>query len=470
MTNFFEKSDLSRNEADKIISDTLKKCDDGELYLENSKSESILLDDNKIKNSSYSSDLGFGFRAVSGEVVAYSHSNEISKNSLKQSANNLKSTLKSAKGAYNHSIPKSNKKYYQSINPIEQKTLNEKVEILNQVNNYLRSKNDKIKQVTANFSGEQKSIEIIRSGGESLTDVRPLVRFNVSVMLEKNGRKETGVYGIGGRQSYENYLKEDNWKNVCDEALRIASVNLESKPAPAGEMKVVLGPGWPAILIHEAIGHGLEGDFNRKKTSAFHNLMGQQVASEGVTIVDDGTLHQRRGSLTIDDEGTPTENTVLIENGILKNYMQDRLNARLMGTKSTGSGRRESYKHVVLPRMRNTMMLSGKYSQDEMISSVDKGIFAVSFGGGQVDITSGKFVFNCTEAYEINNGKIGSPIKGATLIGDGPSILKEVSLVGNDMKLDPGIGTCGKAGQGVPVGVAQPSILINKMTVGGTKL
>ncbi len=255
-----------------------------------------------------------------------------------------------------------------------------------------------------------------------------------------------------------------------DEAFRIANVNLESKPAPAGEMKVVLGPGWPAILIHEAIGHGLEGDFNRKKTSAFHNLMGQQVASEGVTIVDDGTLHQRRGSLTIDDEGTPTENTVLIENGILKNYMQDRLNARLMGTKSTGSGRRESYKHVVLPRMRNTMMLSGKYSQDEMISSVDKGIFAVSFGGGQVDITSGKFVFNCTEAYEINNGKIGSPIKGATLIGDGPSILKEVSLVGNDMKLDPGIGTCGKAGQGVPVGVAQPSILINKMTVGGTKL
>jgi TldD protein len=289
-------------------------------------------------------------------------------------------------------------------------------------------------------------------------------------MLEKNGRKETGVYGIGGRQSYENYLKEDNWKNVCDEALRIASVNLESKPAPAGEMKVVLGPGWPAILIHEAVGHGLEGDFNRKKTSAFHNLMGQKVASEGVTIVDDGTLDNRRGSLTIDDEGTPTEKTVLIENGILKNFMQDRLNARLMKTRSTGSGRRENFRHIVLPRMRNTMMLSGKQTQDEMIKSVDKGIFAVSFGGGQVDITSGKFVFNCTEAYEIINGKIGSPIKGATLIGDGPSILKEVSMVGNDMMLDPGIGTCGKAGQGVPVGVAQPSILINKMTVGGTKL
>ena len=470
MSDFFKNSDLSRNEADNIISDTLRKCDDGELYLENSKSESILLDDDKIKNSSYNSDLGFGFRAVCGETIAYSHSNEISKNSLKVSANNVKSTLKSTQGIYNHSINKSNKRYYKSINPIEQKTLNEKIKILNQVNDYLRTKNSNIKQVTANFSGEQKSIEIIRSGGETLTDIRPLVRFNVSVMVEKNGRKEIGGYGIGGRQSYDNYLKEDNWKNVCDEALRIANVNLESKPAPAGEMKVVLGPGWPAILIHEAVGHGLEGDFNRKKTSAFHDLMGQKVASEGVTIVDDGTIDNRRGSLSIDDEGTPTEKTVLIENGILKNFMQDRLNARLMKTKSTGSGRRENYKHIVLPRMRNTMMLSGKQTQDEMIKSVDKGIFAVSFGGGQVDITSGKFVFNCTEAYEIINGKIGYPIKGATLIGDGPSILKEVSMVGNDMMLDPGIGTCGKAGQGVPVGVAQPSILIDKMTVGGTKL
>ena len=470
MSNFFEKTDLTRKDAENIISETLNKCDDGELYLEDSKSENILLDDNKIKSSSYSSDLGFGFRAISGEIVAYSHSNEISKDSLNQSSKNLQSTLKSSKGTYNHEIPKTNKNFYNDINPIEEKDLNSKLEVLNKVNNYLRSKDSNVKQVTSSFSGEQKSIEIIRLGGQSITDVRPLVRFNVSVMLEKNGRKETGVYGIGGRQSYDSYLDNENWKNVCDEAYRIASVNLESKPAPAGEMKVVLGPGWPAILIHEAIGHGLEGDFNRKKTSAFHDLMGQKVASEGVTIVDDGTIDKRRGSLTIDDEGTPTERTVLIENGILKNFMQDRLNARLMKTKSTGNGRRESYKHVVLPRMRNTMMLSGKNTQDEMISSVDKGIFAVSFGGGQVDITSGKFVFNCTEAYEIIDGKIGSPIKGATLIGDGPSILKEVSMVGNDMMLDPGIGTCGKAGQGVPVGVAQPSILIDKMTVGGTKL
>jgi TldD protein len=470
VSNFFEKTDLTRKDAENIISETLNKCDDGELYLEDSKSESILLDDNKIKSSSYSSDLGFGLRAISGEIVAYSHSNEISKDSLNQSSKNLQSTLKSSKGTYNHEIPKTNKNFYNDINPIEEKDLNSKLEVLNKVNDYLRSKDSNVKQVTSSFSGEQKSIEIIRLGGQSITDVRPLVRFNVSVMLEKNGRKETGVYGIGGRQSYDSYLDNENWKNVCDEAYRIASVNLESKPAPAGEMKVVLGPGWPAILIHEAIGHGLEGDFNRKKTSAFHDLMGQRVASEGVTIVDDGTIDKRRGSLTIDDEGTPTERTVLIENGILKNFMQDRLNARLMKTKSTGNGRRESYKHVVLPRMRNTMMLSGKNTQDEMISSVDKGIFAVSFGGGQVDITSGKFVFNCTEAYEIIDGKIGSPIKGATLIGDGPSILKEVSMVGNDMMLDPGIGTCGKAGQGVPVGVAQPSILIEKMTVGGTKL
>jgi TldD protein len=470
VSNFFEKTDLTRKDAENIISETLNNCDDGELYLEDSKSESILLDDNKIKSSSYSSDLGFGFRAISGEIVAYSHSNEISKDSLNQSSKNLQSTLKSSKGTYNHEIPKTNKNFYNDINPIEEKDLNSKLEVLNKVNDYLRSKDSNVKQVTSSFSGEQKSIEIIRLGGQSITDVRPLVRFNVSVMLEKNGRKETGVYGIGGRQSYDSYLDNENWKNVCDEAYRIASVNLESKPAPAGEMKVVLGPGWPAILIHEAIGHGLEGDFNRKKTSAFHDLMGQRVASEGVTIVDDGTIDKRRGSLTIDDEGTPTERTVLIENGILKNFMQDRLNARLMKTKSTGNGRRESYKHVVLPRMRNTMMLSGKNTQDEMISSVDKGIFAVSFGGGQVDITSGKFVFNCTEAYEIIDGKIGSPIKGATLIGDGPSILKEVSMVGNDMMLDPGIGTCGKAGQGVPVGVAQPSILIDKMTVGGTKL
>ena len=470
MSKFFDNTDLDLNKAESIVSSTLNKCDDGELYLENSKSESIILDDNKIKSSNFTTDVGYGFRAITDDVVAYSHSNDISENSLKNSSANLKSTLLSNKGNYDHQIKKTNQKFYKEIDPIDNKSMNSKIKLLSEINDYARSIDNSVQQVTANFLGEKKDIEILRSGGELLKDSRPLVRINVSIMLEKNGRKETGVYGIGGRQSYDDYLKNDNWKNVCDEAFRIANTNLQSKPSPAGEMKVVLGPGWPAILIHEAIGHGLEGDFNRKKTSAFHNLVGQKVASDSVTIIDDGTLDNRRGSLNIDDEGTPTEKTVLIENGILKNFMQDRLNARLMKTKSTGNGRRESYKHIVMPRMRNTIMLSGNNTQEEMIKSVDKGIFAVSFGGGQVDITSGKFVFNCTEAYEIINGKIGAPLKGATLIGDGPSSLKEVAMVGNDMMLDPGIGTCGKAGQGVPVGVGQPSLLINKMTVGGTQI
>ncbi len=470
MSKFFENSDLDINKAENIVSSTLNKCDDGELYLENSKSEAIILDDHKIKSSNFTTDVGYGFRAITGDVVAYSHSNDISENSLKNSSANLKSTLSVNKGSYDQQIKKTNQKFYKEIDPIDNKSMDSKIKLLNEINNYARSIDNSVKQVTANFLGEKKDIEILRSGGELLKDSRPLVRINVSIMLEKNGRKETGIYGIGGRQSYDEYLKNDNWKSICDESFRIANTNLQSKPSPAGEMKVVLGPGWPAILIHEAIGHGLEGDFNRKKTSAFHNLVGQKVASDGVTIIDDGTLDSRRGSLNIDDEGTPTEKTVLIENGVLKNFMQDRLNARLMKTKSTGNGRRESYKHIVMPRMRNTIMLSGNNTQEEMIKSVDKGIFAVSFGGGQVDITSGKFVFNCTEAYEIVNGKIGAPLKGATLIGDGPSSLKEVAMVGNDMMLDPGIGTCGKAGQGVPVGVGQPSLLINKMTVGGTQI
>ena len=470
MTNLFKDNNLDLSKTEKIVSETLNQCDDGELYLENTKSESIVLDDNKIKSSDYSNDLGYGFRAVTGDVVSYSHSNDISEKSLKNSSENLLSAMKNKTGTYNYEIKNTNQKFYKDIDPVEEKSLKSKLDILNEINNYARSIDSSVNQVTANFSGEKKSIEILRSGGQLLKDERPLVRFNVSIMVEKNGRKETGVYGVGGRQSYDIYLNNNNWKKVCDEAFRIATTNLNSKPSPAGEMKVVLGPGWPAILIHEAVGHGLEGDFNRKKTSVFHDLVGQKVASDGVTIIDDGTLDNRRGSLNIDDEGTPTEKTVLIENGILKNFMQDRLNARLMKTKSTGNGRRESYKHIVMPRMRNTIMLNGNSTQEEMIKNVNKGIFAVSFGGGQVDITSGKFVFNCTEAYEIINGKIGSPLKGATLIGDGPSSLKEILMVGNDMKLDPGIGTCGKAGQGVPVGVGQPSLLIDKMTVGGTQI
>ena len=345
-----------------------------------------------------------------------------------------------------------------------------KIKTLEEIDKYARARNPLVKQVSSSLSGEWQVVRIYRPDGVYVEDIRPLVRLGISVVLEKNGRQETGRMGVGGRVDYQKFLEEDYWQKQVDGALAQAEINLQSVDSPVGEMDVVLGPGFPGILLHEAIGHGLEGDFNRKKTSAFHDLVGKKVASDGVTIIDDGTLDNRRGSLNIDDEGTPTERTVLIEDGILKNFMQDRLNARLMNTRSTGNGRRESYKHVVMPRMRNTIMLGGSSTQEEMIKSVDKGIFAVSFGGGQVDITSGKFVFNCTEAYEIINGKIGAPIKGATLIGDGPSSLKEILMVGNDMMLDPGIGTCGKAGQGVPVGVGQPSLLINNMTVGGTQL
>jgi len=470
MSTFFKDTDLTRQEADRLVSETLKNCDDGELFFESSKNESFVLDDNKIKNTSYDTSLGYGLRAVTDDVTAYSHSNEISKKSLTEASKSLLSNLKNKNGKISTSPQRSNSKMYSDVNPIEAKPFGEKVSILKKVDEYLRKKDSLIKQVSASISGEYQEIEIIKSDSQSFQDIRPLIRFNVTVMVEKNGRKETGSYGTGGRMNYDDYIANNDWKKVCDEAYRQAMINLESKEAPAGEMKVVLGPGWPGILLHEAIGHGLEGDFNRKKTSAFHNLMNQKVASEHVTIVDDGTISNRRGSITIDDEGTPSSNTVLIENGILKNYMQDRLNARLMKTTSTGNGRRESFECAPMPRMTNTFMLNGKHSQEDMIKSVDKGIFAVSFGGGQVDITNGKFVFSCTEAYEINNGKIGSPVKGATIIGNGPDILTKVSMVGNDMKLDPGIGTCGKNGQWVPVGVGQPSILVDEITVGGTQL
>ena len=472
MSDFFNNSDISQQQAEQVVSETLNNCDDGELFLENSKSESLVLDDGKIKNTSFDSSLGFGFRAVQDDKTAFCHSNIISKKSLNDASQNLVSNMSNGSNkVQKQSNPKrTNVKLYEDKDPIENKPFKEKVELLKKIDDYVRQKNPNIKQVTASFFGEHQSVEIIKSDNQVYKDQRPLVRFNVSVMMERNGKKETGSYGTGGRMDYENYLGSDNWKTICDEAIRQAEVNLDSKPAPAGEMKVVLGPGWPGIILHEAIGHGLEGDFNRKKTSAFHNLVGQKIAHENVTVVDDGTIASRRGSLTIDDEGTPTSRNVLIENGILKNFMQDRMNAKLMKVEPTGNGRRESFEYAPMPRMTNTFMINGNHTQDEMIKSVDKGIYAVSFGGGQVDITSGKFVFSCTEAYEINNGKIGAPLKGVTLIGNGPDILTKVSMVGNDMKLDPGIGTCGKAGQWVPVGVGQPSILVDQITVGGTSI
>ena len=472
MSDFFNNSDISQQQAEQVVSETLNNCDDGELFLESSKSESLVLDDGKIKNTSFDSSLGFGFRAVQDDKTAFCHSNIISKKSLNDASQNLVSNMNNGSNkVQKQSNPKrTNVKLYEDKDPIENKPFKEKVELLKKIDDYVRQKNPNIKQVTASFFGEHQSVEIIKSDNQVYKDQRPLVRFNVSVMMERNGKKETGSYGTGGRMDYENYLGSDNWKTICDEAIRQAEVNLGSKPAPAGEMKVVLGPGWPGIILHEAIGHGLEGDFNRKKTSAFHNLVGQKIAHENITVVDDGTIASRRGSLTIDDEGTPTSRNVLIENGILKNFMQDRMNAKLMKVEPTGNGRRESFEYAPMPRMTNTFMINGNHTQGEMIKSVDKGIYAVSFGGGQVDITNGKFVFSCTEAYEINNGKIEAPLKGVTLIGNGPDILTKVSMVGNDMRLDPGIGTCGKAGQWVPVGVGQPSILVDQITVGGTSI
>ncbi|MBT7146233.1 MAG: metalloprotease TldD, partial [Rhodospirillales bacterium] len=361
-----------------------------------------------------------------------------------------------------------NQSLYVDDNPLTAMDFDAKVKLLQDIDAYTRDTDDRVRQVSVNLSGEWQAVQIIRAGGYRAGDVRPLVRINVSVVLEQDGKMETGGYGTGGRASYDAYVGADSWQYAVGEALRQASVNLEAIPAPAGEVPVVLGAGWPGILLHEAIGHGLEGDFNRKETSAFAGLMGKRIASPGVTVIDDGTMNDRRGSLSIDDEGTPTQSTTLIEDGILTGYLHDRMNARLMGTKSTGNGRRQSYAHSPIPRMTNTIMLGGEENPDDIIASVDKGIYAVSFGGGQVDITSGKFVFSCTEAYELEGGKIGRPLKGATLIGNGPDVLTKVSRIGNNMELDPGIGTCGKDGQGVPVGVGQPTMLIDELTVGGT--
>jgi TldD protein len=361
-----------------------------------------------------------------------------------------------------------NHQLYTDANPLPLVPFDLKIETLAAIDAYARKKESKIKQVSASLAGSWQAVHIIRPNGAPAADIRPLVRLNVSIVVGDGKRMETGSYGTGGRCTYEEFLKPETWQAAVDEAIRQALVNLESAEAPGGEMQVVLGPGWPGVLLHEAVGHGLEGDFNRKQTSAYATLMGERVAAKGVTIVDDGTFADRRGSLTIDDEGTPTSRTVLIEDGILVGYLQDRLNARLMGMKPTGNGRRQSHAHHPMPRMTNTFMLAGDKSPEEIIASVKKGLYAVNFGGGQVDITSGKFVFSATEAYLIENGRIGRPVKGATLIGNGPDVMRKVSMIGNDLKLDPGIGTCGKEGQGVPVGVGQPTLKIEQLTVGGT--
>lgn len=467
---FFNRAGLDRSRVEGIIGESLRNADDGELFLEYQQSENFVFDDGQLKNANFDTSQGFGLRAVAGEMSGYAHASELSEEALLRAGDTIKAVQVGYDGTMAQGPAQTNQSLYMEDNPLNQTPFETKVRLLSGMDAYARGLDERIRQFSASLSGSWQAVQIIRADGSRAADIRPLVRLNVSCIVGDGDRLEAGSYGTGGRETYESYINSDTWQMAVEEALRQAIVNLGSVSAPAGEMPVVLGPGWPAILLHEAIGHGLEGDFNRKKTSAFSELVGERVAAPGVTVVDDGTIENRRGSLTVDDEGTPTQRTVLIEDGVLTGYMQDRMNARLMGKHATGNGRRESYAHLPMPRMTNTVMEDGNYDPEEIIKSVKKGLYAVNFGGGQVDITSGKFVFTCTEAYQIENGKIGAAVKGATLIGNGPDALTKVSLIGNDMALDPGVGTCGKDGQSVPVGVGQPTILLDELTVGGTEV
>ena len=465
---FFERAGLDRTRVSAILDDAQAGADDGELYLEYRQSEGLAFDDGRLKSASFDTSQGFGLRAVSGEAVGYAHASELSEAAIKRAAETVKAVTHGHGGVMAEAPAGTNRMLYTDDNPLGLVEFGAKVDLLAEIDAYARAKDPRVKQVAASLTGQWQAVQILRAGGEQSADVRPLVRLNVQVVVGEGERMEAGGHGAGGRISYDTLLAPAFWRAAVDEALRQALVNLEPVPAPAGEMQVVLGPGWPGILLHEAIGHGLEGDFNRKKTSAFSGLLGEQIAAKGVTVVDDGTLQDRRGSLTIDDEGTPTQSTTLIEDGILVGYLQDRQNARLMTMRPTGNGRRQSYAHVPMPRMTNTYMLAGGQQPEEIIATTKRGLYAVQFGGGQVDITSGKFVFSCTEAYMIEDGKVGAPVKGATLIGNGPDVLTKVAMIGNDLALDSGIGTCGKDGQSVPVGVGQPTLLIDGLTVGGT--
>jgi TldD protein len=466
-SSFFSDAGLDKGRTQSIVDDALKGADDGELYLEYSQSEAFVFDDNRLKNASFKIDQGFGLRAVSGETTGYAHSSDLSEDGLKRAASAVAAVKSGRSGDFSAGPARTNARLYPDENPLDAMTFEAKTRLLAEINDYARGKDRRVRQVSASLSGVWSAIEIIRPGGEIIRDIRPLVRLNVSVTAGEGDRQESGSYGAGGREGYARFVAPEAWRAAVDEALRQALVNLEAEAAPAGEMEVVLGSGWTGVLLHEAVGHGLEGDFNRKKTSAFAGRLGERVAAPGVTVVDDGAIASRRGSLTVDDEGTPTSRTVLIEDGVLKGYMQDRLNARLMGVAPTGNGRRESYACQPMPRMTNTFMLAGGRDPKEILASVKDGIYAVNFSGGQVDITSGKFVFNCTEAYRVKDGKVGRPLKNVALIGDGPTVLTRVSMIGSDFALDPGIGVCGKAGQGVPVGVGQPTIKIDRLTVGG---
>ena len=466
--SLLERTGIERRDARRHLAHAIEGADDGELYLEYSQSESLVFDNGRLKQATYNTDQGFGLRAVKEEAVGYAHSSELSNAALARAADAVRAVKGGYSGRYAEPPMRTNVRLYDDGNPLSEPDFETKIKLLGTIDAYVRAKDQRVRQVSISFGASWQAIEILRADGEGFRDIRPLVRVNVSVVVGEGDRQESGSHGYGGREGFASFLATSKWQEAADDAVRQALMNFQAVPAPAGEMDVVLAPGWPGVMLHEAVGHGLEGDFNRKKTSAFAGLMGQRVAAKGVTVVDDGTIAQRRGSLSIDDEGTPTSRTVLIEDGILVGYMQDRQNARLMGMKPTGNGRRQSYAYAPMPRMTNTYMLAGDRHPGEMIAAVKHGIFAKNFGGGQVDITSGKYVFNVTEAYRIEDGKLREPLKGAMLIGNGPTDLNRISMIGNDLKLDPGIGTCGKNGQGVPVGVGQPTLRMDGITVGGT--
>ena len=459
---------LDRDAALEILRNTLIGADDGELFFERCRSEVLSFDDGRLRTSSFDASEGFGLRAVQGETIGYAHSTEISEQAMRRATGTVRLAIGAGGGTLAAAPQATNQKLYSDHNPLSDSTFRAKIDILCEMDAYARGLDQRVVQVSATIAASHQEVVILRADGPDVSDSRPMVRMNVSVIVEQDGQRQTGYVGGGGRYGLNGMLAPTHWQPLIHEALRIAVVNLSAIPAPAGVMDVALGAGWPGILLHEAIGHGLEGDFNRKGTSAFAGLMGQRIAAPDVTVLDDGTIPDRRGSITIDDEGTPSGKNTLIEDGVLVGFMQDRQNARLMGVAPTGNGRRQSFAHAPMPRMTNTYMLGGSVDPKDMVADIKNGIYAVGFGGGQVDITNGKFVFSCTEAYLVKDGKVGAPVKGATLIGDGATALRQIRAIGNDMRLDDGMGNCGKQGQWVPVGVGQPSLLIGGLTVGGS--
>jgi len=468
--SILEAAGVDARRAHDILGEALTNADDGELFVERSESESFVWDDGRLKSANYDATEGFGLRVVAGETAGYAHAAEISEAAIRRAASSAALAKRGHAGVAAEGPRATNTKLYGDESPLASPAFSDKVALLAEIDAYTREIDPRVKQVNVSLAGERRMIEILRADGKLVRDVRPLARVNVGVTLEKDGRRESGYSGAGGRAGFETWIEPGRWKEQVAEAIRQAEVNLDAIACPAGEMDVVLGPGWNGVLLHEAVGHGLEGDFNRKGISAFSGRIGERVASPGVTVFDDGTLYGRRGSLSIDDEGTPTDRTILIEDGILVGYMHDRMSARLMGMKATGNGRRQSFAHMPMVRMTNTGMMGGDTPMAEMIASMKRGLYCANFGGGQVDITNGKFVFQCTEAYLVEDGKIVAPVKGATLIGDGPSALTRVSMIGDDFCFDNGVGVCGKNGQSVPVGVGQPSLKITGLTVGGTSV